>query len=398
MVTEALKVCPTLIIRNGEDLDRYRAASRGIFNTVREWVGPTAPVERLGMDELFIDVTDLILQHLKERPASPDAAGQYTFARPASLSSGETDGYLFPASFQYHADRFAGHTLPVQIETANDPYLERLRIGANLADFLRQLIRHRLGFTCSAGIASNKLVAKLAADVHKPNLQTTITLPHDVFVAPFPVRKLNGFGFKVLEAVLAVVEPTAPLVDGPGRYYEDQKPVQKEKAQLLGAQTKEVLVRDVRDTLDEAWFTERFGAQRGGYLWGLLWGVDESAVTATPTIPQQITIEDSFIHCHTREDITRYLLPLAEGLLLRLERELVVHGQWQRYPLTLRLTVRLRSDGPGRDQRESKSVRMPVYIFDLSRSRADRVAALMQGPLLRLTKALIPQDDFACTL
>lgn len=42
-----------LAIVNGEDLARYRAASKGIFHLVRSLV-TGQKVERLGLDELFI--------------------------------------------------------------------------------------------------------------------------------------------------------------------------------------------------------------------------------------------------------------------------------------------------------------------------------------------------------
>ena len=404
-MTEALKACPDLIIRNGEDLDRYREASRRIFHVVRQWVGPKAAVERLGMDELFIDVTDIIQEHLAHRPdVDSNDTEMVVFQRPGDRYPDDGDArYVFqlPSHFAYKAGTFAGHTAPAQRDglAIADATHEALVVGANLADFLRQLIRHTLGFTCSAGIAQNKLVAKLAADVHKPNLQTTILMPYAAFLAPFPVRKLNGFGFRVLEAVLDSVEPTAPLIDGPGRYYEEQKPMQREKAELIGAQSKEVITQTVRETLHEAWFTDRFGETRGAALWRLLWGEDASPVVMTPTFPHQITIEDSFIHCHTMADVERLLLPLAEGLLLRLEKELFLGGVWRRYPHLLRLTVRTRNtSGVGRDARESTSAPMPVYIFETATSVRDRARALYAGPVLRLFHKLVPHHEFACTL
>ena len=49
------------------------------------------------------------------------------------------------------------------------------------------------GFRCSAGISSNRMLAKLVSGLHKPDDQTAL-LPPDVleFVAPLPVRALPG--------------------------------------------------------------------------------------------------------------------------------------------------------------------------------------------------------------
>ena len=51
---EALKVCPEMIMVNGEDLSLYREYSLKMFNLMKE-VSPL--VERIGFDENFIDVT-----------------------------------------------------------------------------------------------------------------------------------------------------------------------------------------------------------------------------------------------------------------------------------------------------------------------------------------------------
>ena len=55
--TEALKVCPEMIMVNGEDLTVYREFSMKMFKLLKN-VSPI--VERVGLDENFIDVTKLI--------------------------------------------------------------------------------------------------------------------------------------------------------------------------------------------------------------------------------------------------------------------------------------------------------------------------------------------------
>lgn len=66
---------------------------------------------------------------------------------------------------------------------------------AALAHVIRELILRKTRLTASAGIAPNKLIAKIASDVNKPNGQCEVA-PADVpeFVAALPVRKLWGIG------------------------------------------------------------------------------------------------------------------------------------------------------------------------------------------------------------
>ena len=64
------------------------------------------------------------------------------------------------------------------------------------------------GLTCSAGVASNRLLAKVCSDMHKPNGQTLIDPNVDAmidFVRNLPIRKIPGIG-KVTEQVLNAIE------------------------------------------------------------------------------------------------------------------------------------------------------------------------------------------------
>ena len=58
-IAEAKSACPALVLVNGEDLAEYRRYSQKIFNLIKDMGKQICPVERLGMDENFIDVTKL---------------------------------------------------------------------------------------------------------------------------------------------------------------------------------------------------------------------------------------------------------------------------------------------------------------------------------------------------
>ena len=65
----------------------------------------------------------------------------------------------------------------------------------NIAYQIKARIRHRFGITCSIGIAPNKLLAKLASDMKKPD-GLTIIRPEDVsrILETMPVKELCGIG------------------------------------------------------------------------------------------------------------------------------------------------------------------------------------------------------------
>ena len=66
-----------------------------------------------------------------------------------------------------------------------------------LAQVIRDAIFGKTKLTCSAGIGPNKLIAKIASEINKPNGQFEVR-PEEVpdFMAKLPVRKLWGIGEK----------------------------------------------------------------------------------------------------------------------------------------------------------------------------------------------------------
>ncbi|XP_071697863.1 DNA polymerase kappa isoform X2 [Rutidosis leptorrhynchoides] len=81
---------------------------------------------------------------------------------------------------------------------------ERDMTGGEVAEELRQTVFEATGLTCSAGVAPNRLLAKVCSDINKPNGQ--FILPNDrdaimTFISSLPIRKIGGIG-KVTEHML----------------------------------------------------------------------------------------------------------------------------------------------------------------------------------------------------
>ncbi len=105
---------------------------------------------------------------------------------------------------------FHGFTPLVQGLSLDEAFLDvtdsRMLHGApeQIARDIKRLIRERTGLGASVGVASNKLVAKIASDLDKPDGLTVVTpgRVHEV-LDPLPVRRLPGLGRKKGEQVAA---------------------------------------------------------------------------------------------------------------------------------------------------------------------------------------------------
>lgn len=90
--------------------------------------------------------------------------------------------------------RFTSLVEPLSLDEAYLDVTEHPDAAA-LAQVMRDLIFRKTKLTSSAGIGPNKLVAKIASEINKPNGQLEIK-PEEVpqFMAPLPVRKIWGIG------------------------------------------------------------------------------------------------------------------------------------------------------------------------------------------------------------
>lgn len=85
--------------------------------------------------------------------------------------------------------------LDVTNHIAGDPSTSRLELALELARSLKDHIWTQRHLTASIGVASNKMLAKLASDFQKPNGLTLIRDSEKVaFLRPLPVRTIHGVG------------------------------------------------------------------------------------------------------------------------------------------------------------------------------------------------------------
>ncbi len=96
--------------------------------------------------------------------------------------------------------RFTDKIEPLSLDEAYLDLSHWKTSAATLAREIRSQIEEETGLTASAGIAPNKLIAKIASDWHKPNGQFEVRADECAdFMAALPVGKLWGVGKKGAE-------------------------------------------------------------------------------------------------------------------------------------------------------------------------------------------------------
>jgi DNA polymerase-4 len=77
--------------------------------------------------------------------------------------------------------------------------------GEQVAREIKRLIRERTSLTASVGVAPNKLVAKIASDLRKPDGLVVVRAEEiSAVLDPLPIRKLSGLGAKTAPKVEAL--------------------------------------------------------------------------------------------------------------------------------------------------------------------------------------------------
>lgn len=94
--------------------------------------------------------------------------------------------------FERYTDKIEPLSLDeAYLDVTNHPTM----FATKIAHEIRCAVAQELGLTCSAGVGPNKLIAKIASDMNKPN-GLTVVQPHQVreFMENMPLRKIHGVG------------------------------------------------------------------------------------------------------------------------------------------------------------------------------------------------------------
>jgi DNA polymerase-4 len=215
------------------DHDEYKRYSRRFKAAVAE-VAPL--IEDRGIDEIYIDLTDV--------PGAQDSVGHDA----------------------------QGGVRAVAIEIKNN-------------------VRRTTGLSCSIGITPNKLLAKIASELDKPD-GLTLLLPEDVprRIWPLPVRRINGIG-----------------------------PKAGAKLKALGIDTIGQLA-----ACEPGWLVEHFGRSYGRWLHEAANGIDDRPVSTVsePVSMSRETTFDRDLHARRdRAELGRVFTELAQAVAGDLQRK-----------------------------------------------------------------------------
>lgn len=107
--------------------------------------------------------------------------------------------------YRYYSEKvmkvLAGFTYKIEQMSVDEAYLEVTEIASNhggamaLAKLMRSAVFETTGLTCSLGLASNKLIAKIASSMAKPN--GILEIPpgsEKAFLSPLKIEKIPGIG------------------------------------------------------------------------------------------------------------------------------------------------------------------------------------------------------------
>jgi nucleotidyltransferase/DNA polymerase involved in DNA repair len=145
-ISQAWKACPHGVYVR-PDMAKYAEVSRQVFDILRRF---TDLVEPVSIDEAFLDVTSAL------KAVGPGGAA------PAATAEA-------------------------------------------LARRLKDLVAAETGLTASVGLATSKMVAKVASDMRKPDGLVVVEPGGEAaFLAPLPVRRLWGVGPKMEESLVRI--------------------------------------------------------------------------------------------------------------------------------------------------------------------------------------------------
>ncbi|XP_036429593.1 DNA polymerase eta-like [Colossoma macropomum] len=318
-VDDAKKVCPDLQVarvresHGKADLTHYREASVEVIEVMSRF----AVIERASIDEAYMDLTASVQKRLKdlttERIEPHLLKTSYVQGFPLSTAELPQTG---DALVDKEEKRSLGlrqwlDTLPPCSET--DCAELWLAVGALIVEEMRAAVEEHTGFRCSAGISHNKVLAKLACGLNKPNRQTVLPLGSvpELF-RTLPISKIRNLGGKLGVSI----------------------------TETLGVEYMGGVTEFTRSQLEE-----NFGEKTGQWLYDLCRGIEFEPVKPRQ-LPKSIGCSKNFpgkTALATKSQVQHWLHQLALELEERLNKDRDMNGRVAKL-----LTVGVRQAGDKR--------------------------------------------------
>ncbi|KAH0422443.1 impB/mucB/samB family protein [Colletotrichum camelliae] len=319
-LTEAKKMCPNLISqhvatwREGDDkwayrddaaaniqsdkvsLDPYRLESRKILAVIKESLPQDLQkVEKASIDEVFLDLSAQVHSVLLER--FPELGNPPPYDDP-------TENLPSPpiSALDWQADALIDLN---EEEESVDPDWDdvAILIGSEIVRDVRRQVLEKLFYTCSAGVAKNKLLSKLGSGHKKPNQQTVIrNRAVDQFLSGFKFTKMRNLGGKLGENVVTTFNTDAV-------------------SELLPI------------SLDQ--MKAKLGHETGTWVYNTVRGIDSSEVNSRTQIKSMLSAKSFRPYINTPEQAVRWLRIFVADIFARLVEEGVLENK--RRPRTINL-------------------------------------------------------------
>ena len=316
-------------------LDPYRLESRRILACIRD-VLPAPPlqrVEKASVDEVFLDLSAQIHSILVER--YPELGGPPPYDDP-------TECVPRPPSTALDWTTDALVDLDNTESEDDDPDWDdiAMSIGSEIIRSVRAAIRERLKYTCSAGIARNKMVAKLGSAHKKPNQQTIVrNRAVQQFMSGYKFTKIRNLGGKLGDEVVS-------------QFATDQV------SELLKVHIEQLKLR--------------LGDDTGSWVHRIIRGEDSSEVNSRTQIKSMLSAKSFRPTINTSEQAVRWLRIFAADIMSRLVEEGVLENK--RRPKTI--SLHHRQGGEMRSKQIAIPTGRPIdetLLFDLAQTLLGQV-------------------------
>jgi len=241
-IKEAVKVAPQCAFvqvptrRSKADLTAYRASGADVAKVLAS----AGAIERASIDEAYLDLSENAQRTLREvgfvevvkrarRSHVAGASEAVAFVSKSNLRAGSADGVVVHERARGGDGEESRARASVREESETSDAMAKFRprapdeasvawwdreesewrdeekllaAGAYICEGLRERCLHELGFTLSAGIAQNKMLAKLTSGMNKPDSQTVLCPDHtENLLRDLPIDRIRGLGAKLGRAL-----------------------------------------------------------------------------------------------------------------------------------------------------------------------------------------------------